>query len=90
MEICICVYTREHMYTCVLLLNTHADGSNIGLVYLSNGISTFVCYLMPKLSLEKNSRDTINLIEGDKVFTFALSISLEVKSISRLEFELAY
>ena len=30
-----------------------------GLGYLFNGISTFVVYLMPKPSLEKNSRGTI-------------------------------
>ena len=31
----------------------------IGLVSLFNGISTFVCYLMPKPFSEKNSRGTI-------------------------------
>ena len=30
-----------------------------GIVSLFNGISTFMGYLMPKLSLQKNSLDTI-------------------------------
>ena len=47
---------------------------------LFNGISTFVCYLMPKLSLQKDSSRTIQPIAG----------GIKMDIITRLEFELAY
>ena len=49
-------------------------------------------YLMPKLSLEKNSSGTIYpIVMGDKgVHTYHDSISPKVNAITQLEFELAY
>ena len=61
------------------------------LVSLFNDISTFVGYLIPKLSLEKNRSWTIKLIywEGDKRFhTFPKGISLKGIIIELQEFEL--
>ena len=45
----------------------------LGVVSLFNGISTFMVYLMPKLSLQKNSRGTIYPIAkgGEEFHTFS-------------------
>ena len=53
-----------------------------------NIISTFVCYLMPKTSLFKNSSGTIQPIAG-RIREF-IRISPKTNVIVRLEFELAY
>ena len=62
----------------------------VGLVSLFNGISTSVCYLMPKPSLKKKSSDTIQLIAGwgdNKAQTFEKNINPKANVIARLEFE---
>ena len=55
-----------------------------------NGISTFIGYLMPKLSLKKNSSGTTYPIAWRiRVDTFPMGINMKVNAIARLEFELA-
>ena len=63
-----------------------------GLVPLFNGISTFVDYLIPKLSLWKMNSDANYLIaDGIRGFhVFPRNITLKVNVITRLEFELVY
>ena len=46
----------------------------LGLVGLFNGISTFVDYLIPKSSLQKNSSDTISPIAGGKGGSYLLQV----------------
>ena len=59
---------------------------------LFNGISTFLGYLMPKLSFSKNSCGTIKPIAGRiKWFIhFPNGICPKVNVVVQLEFELAY
>ena len=57
-----------------------------------NGLSTFVGYLMPKPSFQKDSNNAIltRSWEDKGVHTFPKGICLKVNVIARLEFELAY
>ena len=65
--------------------------AQFGLVSLFNSISTFMGYLIPKLSLQKNSSGTIwpmTWEENKGVHAFPKSISLKVSVIAWLEFEI--
>ena len=59
---------------------------------LFNGISTFEGYLMPKLSLSKNSSGTIQPTATDirESISFPNGICPKVNVIARLEFQLAH
>ena len=65
---------------------------SIGMVSLFNGISSLIVYLMPKLSLQKNSNDTVQPIIGEikRVYSFPNGISPKLDIIAQIELELAY
>ena len=63
-----------------------------GLISLSDGISTFVGYLMLKPPLLKNSSDyyLTDSWKDKKIYTFPKGFSRKVNVLAQLEFDLAY
>ena len=60
-------------------------------VSLFNGISTFVVYLILKLSLEKNNNHTTQPIAREKgIHSFPKCIRPKVNVIRQMEFELTH